>query len=196
LVGNEDRSLLGLVWVAAAAYLVVGACWLFADRSGIEPVGVGPPLVQLTAIHFHYAGFASSILVGCAWRALPGRSAAVVALVLTVGSPPLIAVGFTFFGLLQIVGAVLLTVGLWLLAWVTVRHIAGAAPAVGRALLVISSFAVLVPMVLAIQWAVGVNYGTPALSIPDMARTHGVINAVGFALLAVIGWRLLAAERG
>jgi hypothetical protein len=45
-------------------------------------------------------------------------------------------------------------------------------------------------MLLAVQWAVGHNLGTPALSIPDMVRFHGVANAVGFSLLGVLGWRL------
>ena len=31
--------------------------------------------------------------------------------------------------------------------------------------------------------------GEPALSIPDMARTHGVVNAVGFTLLGLLGWQ-------
>ena len=47
-------------------------------------------------------------------------------------------------------------------------------------------------MMLAVQWAVGANYGTPALSIPAMVHVHGVANAVGFALFGVAGWRLAA----
>lgn len=106
------------------------------------------------------------------------------------GGPPIIAAGFAFFGLLQIVGAVLLTLGLWLLAWVTIRHVAPQITSLARALLVISSLTVLVPMTLAVQWAVGVNFGTPALSIPDMVLAHGATNAIGFALSGVLGWRV------
>ncbi len=76
------------------------------------------------------------------------------------------------------------------------RHVVpGLRPAAAVALTV-SSLSVLVPMLLAVQWAAGANLGTPALSIPDMARTHGVANAVGFALLGVVGWRLLEHQAG
>lgn len=126
--------------------------------------------------------------------------AAALAVVAIVIAPPIVALGFTFAPALQIAGAVLLTVGLWLLAWVTARHIAPTAPRLTSSLLLLSSASVLVPMLLAVQWAIRSNLGTPALSIPDMARTHGVLNAFGFALAGVFGWRLLTAgsrqERG
>jgi hypothetical protein len=192
---GSGRSLREVGWAAAAAYLLVGAVWLLADRSGLEPAGFGPPLVQLTAIHFHYAGFVAAVLAGCAWRWSPGDRTAATALVLTVASPPIVAVGFTFAGQLQIAGAVLLTLGLWLLAWVTLRDVAPAVPSVPRGLLVVSALATLVPMVLAVQWAVGANLGTPALSIPAMVRAHGVVNAVAFALCGVAGWRLIPSHR-
>lgn len=182
------RGLVDAVWVAAAAYLVVGAGWLGADRLDLEPAGFAAPFVQLTAIHFHYAGFAASMLAGCAWRWRPGRLPA-AAVLLIAAAPPVVAIGFTTYGPLQVAGAGLLTAGLWLLAWETIRRIAPATPPPARWLLVISALATLAPMVLAVQWAIGHNYGTPALSIPAMVRFHGVLNAVGFTLLGVLGWR-------
>lgn len=182
------RHVLDVVWIAAAVYLLVGAGWLVADRLDLQPVGFAAPFVQLTAVHFHFAGSASSVLAGCllGWREgrLPRLAAALV-----VAAPPVVAVGFVVYGPLQIAGAVLLTAGLWILAWETIR---GVAPNVGRlsgALLIVSGLAVLAPMVLAVQWAVGANYATPALSIPEMARLHGITNAVGFTLVGVLGWR-------
>lgn len=183
-----------VIWPAAAAYLVVGAVWLFADRLDLAPGGFAAPFVQLTAVHFHYAGFASAVLVGCAWRWCPSSRTAATAAGLTVAGPPVVAGGFASLGLLQIAGAVLLTLGLWLLAWVTVRHVAPQVNRIAGSLLVGSSLAVLVPMGLAVQWAVGTNYGTPALSIPHMALTHGITNALGFTLLGVTGWRLALQE--
>lgn len=184
-----------LIWPAAAAYLVVGALWLLADRLDLAPGGFAAPLVQLTAIHFHYAGFASTVLAGCAWRWCPHSRTAATAALLIVAAPPVIASGFAYLGLLQITGAALLAVGLWLLAWVTVRDVAPHINRVAGFLLVVSSIAVIVPMALAVQWAVGANFGTPALSIPHMVRFHGVSNALGFTLLGVAGWRLALADR-
>lgn len=184
-------SLRTVPWVAASAYLVVGATWVLFDRADAVVAGFGQPLVQLTAVHFHYAGFASSLLVGCLWRHRPDDRWAAAAAVATVSAPPMVAVGFTWFGTLQVLGAVVLTAGLWVAAVVVVRTVVPTAVATARRLLLLSSLSVWVPMVLAVQWAVGTNLGTPALSIPDMARTHGVLNAVGFALAGVLGWRRL-----
>lgn len=186
--GRHPRE---VIWVAATAYLFVGAAWLTADRLDVAPFGYTAPFVQLTAVHFHYAGFASIVLTASAWRRLPNNEAAATAAVLTTVATPIIAIGFTFLGALQVAGAVLLTAGLWLLAWVTVRHVVPGVDPVTATLLTISSLSVLVPMVLAIHWAVGTSTGARVLSIRDMARFHGTVNAVGFALLGVIGWRRL-----
>lgn len=187
---DGPRSGRTLTWPVAGAYLVVGAAWLLADRLDVRPVGVLPPFVVLTAVHFHYAGFAAATLAACLLRRRPDDRVAQVAALATVGTPPLVALGFTSLPVLQVLGAILLTVGLWLVAWTTVRHVAPSSPGPSRLLLWVSSLSVLAPMVLAVQWAVGHNLGTPALSIPDMARTHGVVNAVGFALAGLLGWRL------
>lgn len=190
-----ERDVRGLVWVAAAGYLAFGALWLLADRLALEPGGFGPPIVQLTSVHFHYAGFASALLAGCVWRHRPHDRTAAAACALVVAAPPVVALGFAFVGWLQIAGAALLAVGLWLLAWVMLRRVVPATGGPARWLLALSALAVVVPMLLAVQWAVGANLGTPALSIPDMARYHGIANAVGFALLGVLGWRLAPTPR-
>ena len=74
-----------------------------------------------------------------------------------------------------------------------------AAPRTPRAayfLLFISSLSVLAPMVLAVFWAVS-QYTTyvAALSIPDMARVHGTLNAFGFVTCGLVGWRLAASSQ-
>lgn len=187
---RTSRRVAGIVWPAASAYLVVGAAWLAFDRAGIEPGGFGPPLVQLTAVHFHYAGFVAPVLAACAFAWLGGRSrTAAVALTGTVIGPPLVASGFAYLPALQAVGAAVLTVGLLCLAWVTVRHVVPAVDRLTGTLLLLSSVAVAGAMLLGLQWALGSAYGLPALSIPAMVWTHGLVNAFGFGLLGVIGWR-------
>ena len=196
---RRDRTVEAIIWPASLAYLAVGAVWLLLHTLRIEPVGVRPPFVLLTAVHFHYAGFTATLLAALVRRrtaaASPRLSAAMIAAV--VIAPPVVAVGFTFVGVLQIVGAAVLTAGLFALSWLTLRYVVPAATdRWTQVLLAISAVAVLVPMVLAVQWAVGHNFGTPALSIPMMARTHGAVNAVGFALCGVIGWRRLTRATG
>lgn len=192
---QERRGLLRSSWVAVPGYLAFGAAWLVFDRAALEPAGVTPPFVILTAVHFHYAGFVAALLVSLLRVRVSSGSprGTVAAVVAVVGAPPIIAAGFALVGVLQIAGAVVLTAGLFVLAWLTLRMVVpSASDAVGRALLIVSSVAVFVPMLLAVQWAVGWNFSTPALSIPAMARTHGVLNAVGFSLCGIIGWLRIA----
>ncbi len=183
----------GGAWVVASGYLVVGAVWLAADRLALSPAGVTAPFVLLTAIHFHHAGFGAAVLAACTWRAHPSRGAA-AALVLVLAGPPVVAAGFLLHGLLQVLGAIVLAAGLWVLAWQVVVRVRRRVTHPARVVLVASALATLAPMVLAVQWAAGSAFGTPALSIPAMARWHGVANAVGFVLLGVVGWRLVDAE--
>lgn len=172
---RSERALADIARPAALGYLAVGAAWLLFDRAGIEPVGVVPPFVVLTAVHFSYAGFTATVLAGLVRRhtagAAPGLSSAMV--IAVVGAPPIVALGFTVAGALQIVGAVVLTAGLFMLAWLTIRHVArDVDDTLARALLIVSSVAVVVPMLLAVQWAVGWNFGTPALSIEPTRRAQ------------------------
>ena len=185
------RRPLALAWVVAPAYLIVGVAWLLLNRIGVEPFGIREPFVLLTAVHFHFAGFGATLMAALVLRYLGPRPVVVVAAVLIVVAPPIVAAGFTFLPLLQVVGAVLLTLGLWLLAGVTLVRIVPEAPSPAKWFLAISSLAVFVPMVLAVQWAVGWNFGTPALSISMMARTHGAVNALGFTLSGLLGWATL-----
>jgi hypothetical protein len=45
-------------------------------------------------------------------------------------------------------------------------------------------------MILALAWAAGQHVDVPALSIPDMVRTHGVANALAFTLCGLGGHHL------
>jgi len=189
---NRARDLhpAALARVASAAYLVVGATWLVGSRLGVEPFGIGEPIVQLTAVHFHFAGFVAALLAARTCEAAKGSRWATVATLCTIGAPPVVAAGFTTgSAVFQIGGATLLAAGLWILAGVLLIVVAPAtAPGAARVLLRISALAVVAPMVLAVSWAAGQHLGVPALDIPTMARIHGTVNAFGFALAGLLGW--------
>ena len=80
---------------AGLLYLSVGGIWLVLFRLGETPLALGEPIILLTAVHFHYAGFAASVLAGATGRALPsaGGLFRIVALGVT-GGTFLVAVGF------------------------------------------------------------------------------------------------------
>ncbi len=49
-------------------------------------------------------------------------------------------------------------------------------------------------MILAVDWALGQHTAIRALTIPQMAQVHGSLNALGFAVCGLLGWRLHAAR--
>ena len=79
-----------LARLAGPLYLTVGATWLVASRLGLRPVGIGEPIVELTAVHFHFAGFVAALLAARTYEVASGRVPrwAAVATLLTVASPP------------------------------------------------------------------------------------------------------------
>ena len=189
---THGRVIEAFAAVVVHGWLVIGAAWLAVHLAGLEPVGVSEPIVLLTGVHFHFAGFIAGTLairVRSATTADAPRLSATV-LVTVVGAPSLVAFGFFFIDWFQAIGAAVLTVGLWLYSWLVLRHVAPRAQGAARLLLTVSALAVLVPMLLAVQWAAGQSLDVPRLSIPDMVAVHGTTNAIAFSLLGAIGWHL------
>src|SRR5690606_16937277 len=106
---------------------------------------------------------------------------------------------------LRIPGALVMTVAAWSVAFGTfllststsalvATHggpVRGLAATAGRWLLVISSLSPLVPMLLALQFAVAQHSGFPSLGTADMASTHGLLNGIGFVMAGLAGWLLV-----
>ena len=191
-VRRPDFGPAALARLASPVYLTVGAAWLVASRLGMEPVGIGEPIVELTAVHFHFAGFAAALLAARTYEVASPVTPrwATAGTLLTIGSPPIVALGFTTGSApAQIGGALLLSIGVWIVAALTLAAVlpltAGAA---AKALLGASALSVGAPMVLAVFWAAGQHYDVPALDVPAMARIHGTLNAFGFSLAGLLGW--------
>ena len=66
-----------------------------------------------------------------------------------------------------------------------------------RVLLGIGGAALFIGMVFAVLYALrGAFAGSAALDLPQMRLIHGTVNALGFALCSVLGWRRVRQERG
>lgn len=171
----------------AIAYGVVAAVALFGSRSGVTVLGIYEPIVELTAVHYTFAGAGALCLAA---DTLDGRSRSHVArtaVVLTGAAPPVVALGFvTTSAVPQVGGAVLMAIGVWLTAALELADVTTAASPGARVLLAVSGLAIWLPMVLAVAWAAGAHWDVPALSIPDMARTHGLVNAFAFVLAGLV----------
>ena len=63
-------------------------------RAGLRPLGFPDLIVLLTAVHFHYAGFALPVLTGLVARVLGGPAAGAACLGVIAGVP-LVAIGIT-----------------------------------------------------------------------------------------------------
>ena len=199
LARNAIRVLAARSWapldlapLVACGFLVVGAFFAVATRAGWVVAGIHEPIVELTGVHFHFAGFATLVMATSAARALPDRRRLTnPLLLLAFAAPPAVAAGFTWkLAPFQIGGALMISVAAWSLAAITLAFVVPPAPAAARFLLVVSSLAIVAPMVLAVFWATAQYYDVAALSIPDMARIHGTINAFGFVTCGLAGWRL------
>jgi hypothetical protein len=181
-------------------YLPVGAAWLLASRLGIQPVGFGDTIVLLTAVHFHFAGFAAPLLAGMAGRALDqsGSLSRVFSLtvICIIGGTPLVAAGITFSPRLALIGAAIISAGLILLAILVLGWIVRSVNSfVAQTLLVVSSLSSVFAMILACLYAYSLVAKTVIVDIPQMALSHGILNSFGFALCGLLAWSLILPRR-
>jgi YndJ-like protein len=190
---DADRSVRAtrVVMGIARMDLAVGGAWLVASRLGMRPMGIQEPIGLLTAVHFHFAGFATA-MIGAAtlqFSESRGEQRWLKRLVLLVaGLPVVVAAGFVISPVLKMGAAVLFS-----------ASVAGLAVAVGacgrkaenptaRLLLQVAAAAIFAGMVLSAAYAIADYAGSDVLTIPQMARTHGILNAVGFCLAGLLGW--------
>ncbi len=98
-------------------------------------------------------------------------------------APPIVATGFlTKLALAQVGGAVLMTLGVWLVA---ALQLADLKQGSARALWLAACLSPLVAMVLAVSWAAAQYWPSiPALTVVDMVPTDVALNAFGFVLCA------------
>ena len=181
---------------AALVYWPVGCLWLVISRLGVNPLGFSDDIVLLTAVHFHFAGFAALTMLGMTGRFAQGLLFRVTAWGAITGIPSL-ALGITFSPSLECAAALLLASSLVSAAGLTVFVVL---PRVthrtARVMLAVSAASVVAAMLFAGIYALGKYNGRDWLDIPEMAAVHGVINAVGFSLCGLVGWNLVGEKRG
>ena len=186
---------LELAVLTALATPAVGAVALVAERAGVELLGFDLAILALTVPHLHYAGFAAALIAGLVHRATADGGARSAAAALTVPAGTLLVLGGYLVGdWAELVGALVLTAGLWLVGHLTWTAVRPTAPRAARPLLAVSSVVLVATMLLACWWALGEVTGWPHPTIGWMVATHGVANALGFALCGVLAWRLVTQE--
>ncbi len=207
-------------------YLPVGAIWSIASRAGTPLLGFHEPIVTFTAAHFHFAGFAAPVVVGALGRALrlrraPGdvhaiassgtRRRYVLGATVVIVAIPLVAAGIQLSRALELLSAIVLGLGMLVVASLLVQHGAScvrhgvaddASPLrvriAGLSLLVAGASLVL-SMALAVTFAVtssaGIGARAPFIPLATMAALHGAANAIGFSVAASVAFALLRPRR-
>ncbi|GAA1502180.1 hypothetical protein GCM10009730_00370 [Streptomyces albidochromogenes] len=179
------------VLTALASPSVAGLA-LVAERSGHRLFGFDLEILALTVPHFHFAGFAAALVAGLVCRTSADRPAARCAALSVPLGTLLVLVGYFVDDWAELAGAVVLTAGMWAVALVTWRDVRDERQdRTTRTLLAVSAAVLVATMLLALSWALGEATGLPHPDLTWMAATHGLGNALGFALCAVLAWRRL-----
>ncbi|MFD6467433.1 YndJ family protein [Streptomyces goshikiensis] len=189
----------------------IAATALVAERAGYRLFGFDLDILALTVPHFHFAGFTAALVAGLVCRA--GATAPATAPGSAPGSAPssatlsrwaaysvpggtlLVLLGYFIDDWAELAGAVVLTTGMWAVALLTWRDIRpGARDRTTGALLGTSAAVLVATMLLALWWAAGEATGITHPTLTWMAATHGLGNALGFALCSVLAWRRLTVD--
>ena len=178
----------------------MGGTWTVIARAGLRPLGFPDLIVLLTAVHFHYAGFALLVLAGLVARALGGPTARAACLGVMAGVP-LVAVGITDAQLvpgilpprlLELIASLIMAASSIVVSVLQLRLAARAGMvALTLALMAVSGLSLLVPMALAGLYALGSFEGTTRIDIVAMLRYHGAVNALCFAVPGILSWHLV-----
>jgi YndJ-like protein len=188
---HRTHSFSQFCFAIGEGYLIVGGAWLVASRLGLQPVGFQEPIVLLTAVHFHFAGFLSAVLAGLTfgrlretrWSKMLGATLAGVVI-----GPGLLGLAFLVGPKVKLAAVMLIVAGQFGLASGMFRVALGTTNPVGRAMLLVSGGCVVVGMALAASWALGEYPLQPFVELGRMERYHGALNAVGFGICGLIGW--------
>jgi hypothetical protein len=192
----ELRSAAEVSIDAGLIFVPVAASWLVVHRLGIQLLGYGDTIILLTAVHFHFAAYAAPILAGLAGRRLNRFAGASRVFKLSpigvIAGTPLVAAGISFSPILALVGTLMISIGLVILATLVVGWILPSMESIpGRVLLLLSSISCLPAMILACVYAYSIVFHKLIIDIPQMAMTHGILNAFGFSLCGLLGWSLV-----
>ena len=181
--------------IVSFCYLPIGCAWLIASRYGLNPMGFQEPIVLLTAVHFHFAGFAAPLMTRAACDAVREACIRTQKLFIVVATgvlagPGMLAAGFVIGPRLKLAAALLLAASEIGLALFFLAALPSVRPRLAQALIALSAASVLFAMVFAGIWAVGEFPLQPFVHLAQMAKFHGTANALGFTLCGLLGWTL------
>ena len=185
---------LSLLLTLAHFDLLLAATWLVTSRAGFRPMGFQEPIILLTAVHFHYSGFATVLIASATLREFQRRNLTMPGLPilpwLVALLPFALAAGFVFSSVLRFVAAIALSTCVTALAMILLWFAGELRSRPARAHLRGASCAALAAFSLAGLYAVSEYFGKDRITVPGMANSHGVLNGLGFVLFTLLAWLL------
>jgi hypothetical protein len=191
-LGRLERRLPLAEWciIIGLVYSPVSGIWFVIHQTWGAFLAFDEAIVLLTAAHFCYIGLGALIIAGLVGRQIRDNILYRISAIGMIASPPLVAIGITLtsFGAgvspVEKVGVVMLAGSVLLLSIVILFRVRVENRA-ARWLLRLSAGSLFLTMGLALAYSIG-----RLISIPDMVQWHGWFNAVGFAFLGLLGWRV------
>lgn len=170
-------------------YLPVAGVALLAHRLDAT-AGFTATTTLLTVVHFHYAGCALPVFAGLVGREAGGGRGYRTLLVPVLVGPGVVGLGIVLSPALESLAAggfavAVAGIALYTLAVVPVRDGAG------RALVGLAAASVAVSMGFVVAYLASRSTGVPLVTFGGMLAGHGWLNALGFALAGLLGWRLV-----
>lgn len=198
-LANGQHPVHEVVLTMGMLYLPVGASWLVLSRLGARPLAFPDVIVLLTAVHFHYTGFAVPVITAMTGRFLDRTDRVFPAYPwvagLIVSAMPLIAAGITFSPWLEALGVLILFSAIVGLAALTGFSVVQQLPSpLARWLLTVAACAMVAAITPAFLYGAGELLGHSFITIPRMVQLHGFTNAFGFITCGLIGWLVAGNE--
>ncbi|GCF75846.1 hypothetical protein CN445_01655 [Bacillus cereus] len=174
---------------SAFMYLFLGGFWFFASVAKLSIMHFSSDIVLLTAAHFHYSAFLLPLSAGLIGRKREKRSKVYDAIIfIIVISPMTVAIGITYsrtFEFFAVFIYLCAIYGYGIYVWKTKFNAISA-----KVLLVLSSSTLMVTIMFSLIYSYGNFKQVMTITIAQMVWIHGVVNGIGVALPAFVGWMI------
>ncbi|WHY30871.1 YndJ family protein [Bacillus wiedmannii] len=174
---------------SAFMYLFLGGFWFFASVAKLSIMHFSSDIVLLTAAHFHYSAFLLPLSAGLIGRKREKRSKVYDAIVfIIVISPMTVAIGITYSRIFEFFAVFLYLCAIYGYGFYVWKAKFNAISA--KILLIISSSTLMVTIMFSLIYSYGNLKQVMTITIAQMVWIHGVVNGVGVALPAFVGWMI------
>ncbi|MGW6192628.1 YndJ family protein [Bacillus cereus] len=174
---------------SAFIYLFLGGFWFFASVTKLSIMHFSSDIVLLTAAHFHYSAFLLPLSAGLLGRKRERESKLYDGIMfIIVISPMTVAIGITYSRVFEFFAVFIYLCAIYgygVYVWRTKFNTISA-----KVLLVLSSSTLMVTIMFSLIYSYGNFKQVMTITIAQMVWIHGVVNGIGVALPAFVGWMI------